>query len=175
MIMRVTPFILLTTAALSLAACSQAKEQLGLTRSSPDEFAVVKRAPLAMPPEYTLRAPRPGAPRPQEQHPSAQAQGAVFGNAGQPVEGLTKGEAAFLDQAGTGVAQPGIRDIVDQETAAIAPKQQTVAKRLLNIGSDKNQEPEASVVDPIAEAERLKQNKAEGKPVTAGETPAKTQ
>ena len=38
-------------AALTLSACAGAKEELGLTRSAPDEFAVVKRAPLEMPPE----------------------------------------------------------------------------------------------------------------------------
>ena len=34
---------------------------LGFEKSAPDEFAVVKRAPLTLPPEYGLRPPRPGA------------------------------------------------------------------------------------------------------------------
>ena len=60
---RVLPRLLLAPliSFLALSGCSDAKEQLGLTRSAPDEFAVVKRAPLAMPPDYTLRPPRPGA------------------------------------------------------------------------------------------------------------------
>jgi len=32
----------------------------------PDEFAVESRAPLTIPPEFDLRPPQPGAPRPQE-------------------------------------------------------------------------------------------------------------
>ena len=32
----------------------------------PDEFAVESRAPLTIPPEFALRPPQPGAPRPQE-------------------------------------------------------------------------------------------------------------
>ena len=37
---------------LLLGACSGVKEELGLTRNSPDEFTVVKRAPLTLPPEW---------------------------------------------------------------------------------------------------------------------------
>ena len=74
-----TYFILAGSAALLLTGCSGAKEQLGLTRSAPDEFAVVKRAPLEMPPDYALRPPRPGATRPQEQATAEQAREAVFG------------------------------------------------------------------------------------------------
>lgn len=156
-------------AALALAGCSNAKEQLGLTREAPDEFAVVKRAPLEMPPDYTLRPPRPGVSRPQERDPSLQAEDALFGEAVMPSDGHSAGEQALLQQTGAPQAEPGIRDIVDQETAALPPKKEPVAKRLLGLGKD--QPPAADVVDPAAELERLKQNQAEGKPVTAGDTP----
>ena len=51
---------LLFGAVLSLSACGGTKEKLGLTKKAPDEFAVVRRAPLSMPPDYTLRPPTPG-------------------------------------------------------------------------------------------------------------------
>src|SRR5262245_55506087 len=88
-------------ALLALGACSSAKEKLCVTRKSPDEFAVVKRAPLAMPPDYSLRPPRPGAPRPQEGSPVDEARSTVLGEtAAEPVEGSTKEETLFLQQAG---------------------------------------------------------------------------
>ena len=37
-----------------------------MDRVGPDEFAVESRAPLTIPPEFDLRPPQPGAPRPQE-------------------------------------------------------------------------------------------------------------
>jgi Protein of unknown function (DUF3035) len=40
----------------------------------PDEFAVESRAPLTIPPEFNLRPPEPGAPRPQEESTEKQAQ-----------------------------------------------------------------------------------------------------
>jgi hypothetical protein len=160
---------------LALGACSGAKEQLGLNRKAPDEFAVAKRAPLAMPPDYSLRPPTPGAPRPQEMQSEDEAAQVVLGGASAKSAAPAKGESALLQQAGAQAAEPNIRMIVDRETAATAPKQQTVAKKLLNIGSNKNKEPAASVVDPKAEIERLNTNAATGKPVTTGETPSKVE
>ena len=41
---------------LALSACSTAtKEKLGLTKKAPNEFMVIPRAPLSLPPEYDLR------------------------------------------------------------------------------------------------------------------------
>ncbi|RYE94373.1 MAG: DUF3035 domain-containing protein [Oxalobacteraceae bacterium] len=53
---------------LGLGACSgdELTRTFGLTRDAPDEFQVTTRAPLSMPPDFSLRPPRPGASRPQE-------------------------------------------------------------------------------------------------------------
>jgi hypothetical protein len=154
--------------AATLAGCDSAKKELGLTRSTPDEFAVVKRAPLEMPPEFTLRPPQPGAPRPQEQATADQARTALLGTNAVQADGLTKGEAALLNNAET-YYDPNIRSIVDYEAANTRRENEPVVKKLMNIGGD--QLPPATVVDPDAEAERLKKNAEEGRPVTEGETP----
>jgi hypothetical protein len=160
----------LVLATIALAGCSGTKEKLGLTKKAPDEFAVVKRAPLSMPPDYTLRPPRPGAPRPQEQSPQEEARQNLFGNGdGTAVQEQYSGnDAAFLSQAGAR-SEPGIRQKVDAETAIINEDEQPVVQKLM--GKPPSEAPQ-SVVDPKAEAERLKQNKEQGKPVTEGETPA---
>lgn len=158
-------------AAFSLTACDTAKQELGLNRSSPDEFAVIKRAPLEMPPDYNLRPPQPGAPRPQEQAISEQARNAVLGDMAPSVkkgDGFTKGEAALLQNANA-TYNPDIRTIVNEEATRTERKNEPVAKKLLNIGKDTI--PPATVVDPSAEAARLKRNAEEGKPVTDGKTP----
>ena len=53
--------------ALLLSGCGgdDISRSFGLQRDAPDEFQVSTRAPLSMPPDFTLRAPRPGAARPQ--------------------------------------------------------------------------------------------------------------
>jgi hypothetical protein len=171
--------LLLSALLLALPACAGAKKELGLTRTAPDEFAVVERAPLEMPPDFALRPPRPGASRPQEAQSPDEARTVVFG-APQPTaqNAPVAAEQLLLQQAGAAKAAPGIRQTVDREAAMAAPaaaSKKPVAERLLGwtgaVG-DTNGEPPASVVDPKAEAERLRQNQAQGKPVTAGETPA---
>ncbi|MEJ0010899.1 MAG: DUF3035 domain-containing protein [Alphaproteobacteria bacterium] len=51
---------------LLLSACSsgEVKDTLGLDRTAPDEFSVVSRPPLSVPPEFELAPPRPGAEGP---------------------------------------------------------------------------------------------------------------
>lgn len=51
---------------LLLPGCSDLRLALGMDRVGPDEFAVESRAPLLIPPDFNLRPPQPGAPRPQE-------------------------------------------------------------------------------------------------------------
>lgn len=164
-----TNFTLLLGAsfALLLSGCSSARESLGLTRSAPDEFMVVKHAPLAMPPDYNLRPPAPGAPRPQEQSTDQLARNTVFG--GEQSSGANEAdpgsaEAALLQQAGTSGANPNIRNVVDQETTELEANNKTVAGKLLGIGRDKDS---AKVINAKEEAERLQ---TINQP-TEGETP----
>jgi hypothetical protein len=49
-----------------LPGCSDFRVALGIDRVGPDEFAVESRAPLTIPPDFDLRPPQPGAPRPQD-------------------------------------------------------------------------------------------------------------
>lgn len=62
---------LLLLASLSLAAC-------GGGQKGPDEFEVLSRAPLVIPPEAEMSPPRPGEPRAQEIDPGQQAYEALF-------------------------------------------------------------------------------------------------
>lgn len=69
-------------AILALGGCARGsvQEALGLGKRAPDEFAVVKRAPLIVPPEYDLRPPDPGAPRPNIGRTADQARIAMTGS-----------------------------------------------------------------------------------------------
>lgn len=163
------------TLCLALGACSSAKETLGLTKKSPDEFKVLKRAPLALPPDYALRPPRPGAARPQEQNTSQLAAQTIFGfTVPDAPSGSNSGET-LLQKAGAGQANPNIRNELDTKVEELneTSKKKSVAERLLGIGGIGNSHPDndASIIDPVRESERLKKNAAEGKNVNDGETP----
>ena len=167
---------------LATGGCTNVRQTLGLTKQSPDEFKVVSRAPLSMPPDYNLRPPTPGAPRPQEGTPRDQAEAAVFqyANGGLPADAIppigegeaetaqSSGESALLQSAGASGVDPNIRQLVDSETAEDAANSRTLADTLVFW---REPEPYGDVVDPTAEQKRLQENAALGKPVTEGETP----
>ena len=162
---------------LALSACQGVREQLGLTKQSPDEFRVIARAPLSLPPDFILRPPEPGIPRPQEGTAAQQARNAGF-RLEQPktqplteqvkTDGRTLGELSLLKAAGADKADPGIRRALDLETQQLNAESESFINALV-FWRDK--EIPGRVVDATAEARRLRENAALGKAVTAGETP----
>ena len=64
MTMNKSAILALCGAALAVSGCSSMRDAAGLTKRSPDEFAVSTKAPLVIPPDFNLRPPMPGAPMP---------------------------------------------------------------------------------------------------------------
>src|SRR5215472_10509542 len=115
--------------ATTLGGCSDFRKALGYDKSIPDEFAVVSRAPLAIPPDYSLRPPQPGAAPSQEVAAQDRAKGAIF-RAGPQQASLppaaterSAGEGALLEAAGAPKADPEIRQHVADDTA-LSPESQ---------------------------------------------------
>lgn len=155
----------------SVSGCGNIKNSLGLEKDAPDEFAVITRAPLEVPPRLVLPTPVPGMPRPQEQAALEQAQDAVFGDNVNRDRAQTKSalENALLTKTGADKTSPSIRSTVNTETRELAERNVAVAEKINPLGGKR--EPSATVVDAKAELERLQKNKASGKTVTDGETP----
>lgn len=158
-----------TVCTLLLGGCSGVKDSLGITKDSPDEFTIIKRAPLEIPAGIALPPPTPGAPRPQEQAPNVQAKQAVFGQESSATTQTSQGEQTLLERTQANQIDPNIRYTIDAEAAAIAEREKPVAQKLLGIV--KETPAPASVVDAKKEAERIKKNTEEGKPINEGETP----
>ena len=146
---------------ISLAACGggeDVKEKLGLKAPPPDEFSVVTRAPLSVPPDYTLRPPRPGAEGPNETSVREQTKQTVFGaTATKKTAERTKGQNSFLSKLGTDEADPSIRRSIDTEVRELEKQDQPVAEKLLFW---KDKVPPGKPLDPVEEKKRLE---AEGK------------
>jgi hypothetical protein len=163
---------LVALAGVALTACSQDQRRaMGLAKSPPDEYAVVARAPLEMPPDYGLRPPRPGAPRPTELTPDTQARTAVFGPENAPkvvATDRTQGEATLLAKTGATNADPNIRDAVNRESTLLAREDRDFVESLVFW---RPYDPPGTPVDANAEAKRLRENAALGQPTTTGDTP----
>ena len=173
---------LLTTVAGLTAACSSDgfNETFGFGRNAPDEFAVVPRAPLTVPPGISLPAPSTRVSEFGIGTAAERGEAVIFSasNAGTDVEevvelreevvSISPGESALLSQAGAGNIQPGIRVVVEEESRDLV----VADDRFIDSIIFWQPQPEpGSVIDPEAEARRLAANQALGQPLNQGEVP----
>lgn len=144
---------------------------LGLEKSAPDEFLVVSRAPLSIPPDFGLRPPEPGAARIGGKEPGKQAATTLFGATAvgaAVVSQSTPGDVVLLSNTGALDANPDIRLLVDQESATMAVEEDGVVDDLL-FWQEADQS--GTIIDANAEQQRLQENSGLGNPVTEGDTP----
>ena len=163
-----------------LSGCSSTAAALGMTKVTPDEFRVVTKAPLTVPPDYALRPPAPGEPRPQELQPESAARNALLG--ARNAEARSDGEKLLASKAGADKADPLVRYVVDDEFGDLAHKEPSFADRVMFWRKDQSNAPPAAAaaaaaantstpLDPATEAARLK-NLTGDKPVVIQREPS---
>lgn len=170
-ILRVTG---LSLAVAALSACGVMESIGGGKKVSPDEFKVVSHTPLTMPPNADLRPPRPGAPRPGDQTPQAQARAVLApapGAAANPRARAPRApaaatgspaESALLARAGAGAGGNGAADIrtqLNRESRILAENDRSFIDMLI-FWQDKP--PPGVVLDPVREQARLRAAQAQG-------------
>ncbi len=167
-------------AAVLLAGCGGGvKQSLGIAKRAPDEFSVVTRAPLTMPPDYGLRPPRPGERRPQEPVLRSQARSVLMQNGASGdiasaapgaagIGGITPGDSALLARAGSSEVPDDIRSRIDRESAELDADDRNFIERMMFW---REMPPPGDVVDARKESQRLQENAALGRGTTDGETP----
>jgi hypothetical protein len=167
MTMKRAAIAVILLAGLGLSGCQSASKALGMSKVVPDEFRVVTKAPLVVPPDYALRPPAPGEPRPQELQPESAARAALLGY--RQGEIRSDGEKLLVAKAGADKADPLVRFVVDDEFGDIAHKDRSFADKVMFWRKDK---PETqgdkapadataaalgvAPIDPAVEAERIK-------------------
>jgi hypothetical protein len=165
-----TRAVLLVLAVAGCGGTENFRDAVGLNTPPPDEFLVVSRAPLQMPPRLdALPPPQPGAPSRVEPNPQAQAQAALAGRPIPQAAAPSGGEQALL--AAVGPADPAVRSAIRSETAATPTERRFGLDSFF--GFPINQNPGAPVdrLDPREEAERLRTTGA-AVPVIPPDAPA---
>lgn len=165
-------------AALGLAGCQSTREALGVSKVTPDEFRVVAKAPLVVPPDFALRPPAPGKPRPQELQPESAARLALLGQ--REGEARSQGEKLLVQKAGADKADPLIRYVVDDEFGDVAHKEKSFADKVMFWRGDKTPKNDAQVaaetptpVDAKEEADRIAKMTGGKEVIIAREGPKK--
>ena len=111
---KLVPVLLVATA---LSACGSNRGVFA-GRSGPDALAVARAAPLVVPPDFALRPPVPGAPRPQEADSSTLALQAMFGG---PAD-RSSAEKGALNAAGVARVDAGIRSTAGDPGTTVVDK-----------------------------------------------------
>ncbi len=144
--------------ALVLVGCDSIREAAGVTKEPPDEFAVVTKAPLVMPPDYNLRPPKPGAAPTNQYSPTESAAAAVYGEdpaviAAQMTGDYSKEEKLLLATSGAAVADHAIRQTLAADAKSMEATNDDLTNKLLfQTGPD----PQAgNPLDSDAEKQRL--------------------
>ena len=182
----VRPLALFSLLALTACSSNTVKDTLGLGRAAPDEFRVVSRPPLSVPPQFSLRPPSNSDMPANQLSADQQAQSMIHGGAAdaavQPVK-VTKGKKAakqtatqaktsaadseFLKRAGADKADTNVRNtLVEERYSVQEAKEERSWYNFWSSSDEKN-----GVVDAKKEADRIKTNENNGKPVTEGDTP----
>ncbi|HEY2034751.1 MAG TPA: DUF3035 domain-containing protein [Rhizomicrobium sp.] len=159
----------LLAAGISLMSCDTIRSAAGITKEPPDEFAVVTKAPLIIPPDFNLHPPKPGAAPLNQTSPTQSAQAALYGDDTAQIAASINGdysqaEKLLLAQSGAATADDGIRRTIAADNAN-AEDTGSLTDSLLFGGSD------APVGDkPLnadAEKARIDAGKNGDKPVPA--------
>ena len=127
--------------------------------NSPDEFRVVKKAPLVIPPDYSLRPPEAGQAQPFEVDESRV--GTVFSFGTELGQNASAGERALVAAAGANAVSPIIRQQVDWEQAKTIRKSSSVSDRVLDWNGEQSETADSAtgggdVVIERGSGERLK-------------------
>ena len=115
----------------TLAGCGSLSDTLGFGKSAPDEFNVVKRAPLVLPPEYNLRPLNSSDRRPAQPTGADLARIVTLGTQA-PAEKPDPAEAALLEKASKGEAYgDGIRERLENERQGTSSEAKAVTDALV--------------------------------------------
>jgi len=164
--------VALAGVAVSLIGCDSFREAAGVVKEPPDEFAVVTKSPLVVPPDFRLRPPKPGAQPTNQTSPTDSAQAALFGEdpstaAAQLPGNYSAEERVVLASSGGANADPAIRKQLASDLKSMEATDDSFTDRLLFGSPDPDK---GAPLNADAEAQRLQAAKADGQQVASSPT-----
>ena len=147
-------FSALASVALVATGCTSTSRALGLEKSAPNEFNILTKAPLIVPPEYNLRPPEVGASSAENNYTQRSAREALLGDIDDTDP--SSGEIALMAKAGVNRANSEIRLEIDGVNS-VERKSTGFTDRLLfwQNGQVVDAEGNPTPLDPDNEARRV--------------------
>ncbi|MDC0073750.1 DUF3035 domain-containing protein [Alphaproteobacteria bacterium] len=158
-------YILCMTLLIGLSACGGSLGLTGMTSKAPDEFAVIKKEPLIIPPDFSLRPPDTGFSPPNSSSPSKLAKSAIFDkknntNNLEIATSSSRGEIELIKLAEKGKSNPEIRKILREDYKMLSSLRGGLVERIISQVGGQNSLSE--VVKPEVETKRLQEKQATG-------------
>ena len=137
---------------LTVTGCASTSKRLGLKTSAPNEFNILTKAPLVVPPEYNLRPPRIGESSAENNYTQEAARKALIGDidSAEP----SQGEMLLLAKSGAPRANQEIRVVIDGQNS-VERKTKDFSDRVLFWNNGSYVENAGTPLDAEAEAKRL--------------------
>ncbi len=112
----------------AVVGCANGRDA-GINEGLQDEFLVITKPPLTVPPEYGLRPPGAGQSLPLEVDPARSGSVTAFGQS--VGQNASASERALVAAAGANAVDPLIRAQVDWEEASTIRKSRSLGDRIL--------------------------------------------
>ena len=113
---------------------SELSDVLGTNKLPPDEFTILTKPPLIVPPEYNLRPPAEGEIRPNVQQPNRQLQSILFGQ--NKTDDFSSSEISLMTGSDVAEAIPNIKEVLDSEMRDVEEVSSNLESQVLNSGSE---------------------------------------
>ena len=118
-----------------LSGCgSELSDVLGTNKLPPDEFTILPKPPLIVPPEYNLRPPAEGEIRPNAQQPNRQLQSILFGQ--NKTDDFSSSEISLMTGSDVAEAIPNIKEVLDSEMRDVEEVSPNLESQVLNSTSE---------------------------------------
>jgi len=144
--------LIVSALGVAISGCSSTSKVLGLTKQSPNEFNILTKAPLVVPPEYNLRPPQAGASSVENNYTQEAARKALIGNVDDAEP--TRGEVVLMTKAGVGRANQEIRLEIDGQNS-VERKTSSFTDRVLFWNNGSYTPRAGAPLNPETEAQRL--------------------
>lgn len=161
----------LVVTASGLSGCSYLRRKAGITAQAPDEFAVLTKGSLEIPPDFGLMPPKPGEPPTNQTDPSTSAEAALYGDEQQDAAQVaatiqsngSEGEKLLLAKAGAANADPEIRQHLAADVQNVMAANDSFVNEIL-LWKDTPKD-KGTPVDAKAESARLAKEKQTGEKI----------
>ena len=151
--LRATKLTAMLCAGLVLAGCTAFQHAAGITKVPPDEFLVLTKAPLILPPDYNLRPPQPGIGERNEIDPNVEARALLFPQSAATQvamlgDNYSDGEKFLLGKSRALSADPNIRHIISAD-AGEEDQGPEFTEKVLGVAAASGQPLGGGVLDPV--------------------------